>query len=79
MSNYVSFEGDPDVVHYVAEGQGWEFTLCGLAFDIETDEPHYGEMVESKKKHVNCANCIRVIDHVMNARVLGPEVKPRDL
>lgn len=50
MSKFVEAEG---LIH-LCYG---EFTLCGDAFDLASDEPGY-EWRETKKKVVTCTRCI---------------------
>lgn len=50
MSKFVEAEG---LIHL----RHGEFTLCGDAFDLASDNPGY-EWVETKKCVVTCAPCI---------------------
>jgi hypothetical protein len=65
MRDFVEAEG---LVHLMNPGRA-EFTLCGDAFDLATDEPGY-EQVPTTKRTVTCPDCAAVIVGCRGVRVL---------
>lgn len=53
---FVEAEG---VVHMVSPIQA-EFTLCGDAFDLDSDIPEY-EWLETRRRTVTCSQCATVV------------------
>lgn len=58
MASFVEAEG---LVHLMSPLLGGEFTLCGDAFDLFTDEGGYEQKATSKRV-VTCPYCAAVID-----------------
>jgi hypothetical protein len=66
MATFVEAEG---LVHLVNAGQG-EYTLCGDAFDMATEEPGY-EWKDTKLRTVTCEKCAMIIVSCRGVRVAG--------
>jgi len=64
---FVEAEG---FVHIVTPLQG-EHTLCGDAFDLDTDVPGY-EWKPTRQRVVTCPNCARVIEECRGVRTRPP-------
>lgn len=57
MSDFVKAEG---LIHFVPPVMGSEHTLCGDAFDLDSDEDGY-EWEPTKATTVTCPRCASVI------------------
>lgn len=57
MSDFVKAEG---LVHFVQPSTGYEHTLCGDAFDLDSDEPGY-QWEPTKSTTVTCPTCAAII------------------
>ena len=68
-ASLVEAEGE---VHAVNILIGGEYTLCGDAFDLTTDEPGY-EWTTPKRNVVTCEHCVRIILSLRGIRVDHPE------
>ena len=55
------------LVHAVNHVIGGDFTLCGDAYDLGSDEPGY-EWKPTKAKAVTCPNCAAIIRSVQGLR-----------
>ena len=58
---FVFFDGEREVIHLIGATGAGEFTACGIAFDIESDEPNLGKCVITKKQKITCQDCNSVI------------------
>lgn len=67
---FVEAEG---FVHLVGALQG-EHTLCGDAFDLDSDVPGY-EWKPTAKRVVTCPNCALVIEECRGVRTRSPNAK----
>ncbi len=65
MAEFVLAEG---LVHVVNPVSGGEFTLCGDAFDLASDEKGY-EWTPAKRKVVTCPMCGLIILTARGVRV----------
>jgi hypothetical protein len=65
MNQFVEALGD---IHLVQPGMGAEFTLCGDAFDLGSDEDGY-EWRETRRRTVTCPRCAAVILACRGVRV----------
>jgi hypothetical protein len=44
-----------------------EFTICGDAFDLYTDEPEY-EQIPTARRVVTCPDCALIVKDLQNVR-----------
>lgn len=65
MADFVEAEGE---VHMLNPLMGGEFTLCGDAFDLASDEDGYEQTV-SKRRTVTCPHCAKVIRECRGVRI----------
>lgn len=57
MADFVEAEG---LVHLVNPTTGGEHTLCGDAFDLDSDEPGY-EWRTTRQRSVTCPACAAIV------------------
>lgn len=64
MAEFVEAEG---LVHLVSPAMS-EYTLCGDAFDLASDEPDY-EWKPTKRRVVTCGSCAEIVTGCRGVRV----------
>ena len=67
MPSHREFVEADGLIHLVNPIQG-EYTLCGDAFDLASDEAGY-EWKKTKRKTVTCPSCARIILHTRSVRI----------
>ena len=61
---FVEAEGEVHIMSAI----NCEYTLCGDAFDLDSDEPGY-EQIPTDKRTVTCDRCIRETENCRGVRV----------
>lgn len=68
MADFVEADGDIHVMNPIMA----EFTLCGDAFDLGSDEDGY-EQKPTKRRTVTCPKCAEIIRTVRGVRTTQAE------
>lgn len=67
MADFVEADGE---VHIMNPSMA-EYTLCGDAFDLGSDEPGY-EQKPTKRRTVTCPKCAKIVIGVRGIRTAHP-------